>query len=688
MNKTDLLGAINALSRDSLGGNDTDLASDRADSMDHYFGRPYGTEQDGRSKIVSRDLAETVDWIMPSLMRTFFQSGLPVEFDPVGAEDEDLAEQESDYTNYIITKKNNGFMVFHDWFKDALLLKNGYVKTYVEEKEVSIVESYENLLEDQLTMMFMELDQADVDYEVINQEETEIPGPEGIIVTYNIKIRITEKKNEVIIDCVPPEELRVSKRCKGDLNKADFIEHFSEKTRTDLIEMGMKRKFVDGLPASTQTHEDTDQQTRARSTINDDYDQFEVADSSMELVEFREIYIFVDYDDDGKAERRKVIVVGNQIPDGDEWNEEIDMQPFSYITPKRMPHRHVGEPLDDDLKDLQEIKTVLQRGMLDNIYGLTNVEWLVNQRVNLDDFLQSKPLGVKRVGDKNPVSGAAEPVIKPNILDKVLPCIDYVDKTLVSRTGVKPSITALDPNSLQEVREKPFMDAMSNANAKIEMIARLFAEIGVKDLALKVHANIIKYIDKADIVKLRGEYVTVNPREWKTRTDLTVNVGLGVGSREEVKGNAMALSGLQDKFKQSGLVEAKHEYNVFSKFCKSIGELNPSKYMTDPNSPEFQQKMQNQKPPVNPLVEVEEVKGKYIAQISQMKEQMKAQSAQHKQELEHQQKVGKIQSDIMLAKINNASKENIAIMENEVKALIEGFKIDIGQPGIGAELGL
>ena len=620
---------------------------------------------------------------MPSLMRIFFQSGLPVEFDPVSREDEELAEQESDFTNYVITKQNNGFMVFYDWFKDALLLKNGYVKCHVTEDEISTVETYENLLEDQLTFLLNTLEANEVEYEVIKQSER--PSPENIV--YDVKIRITEKKNKIIIEAVPPEELRISKRCKGDLDKADYIEHFDNKTRSELVEMGMDKDFVYSLPASTQTHEDTDQQSRARSRYDDDYEEYETADESMELVEYRETYVYVDYDGDGKAERRKVIIVGNEIPKGDEWNEEIDLQPFSYLTPKRMPHRHVGESIDDDLKDLQEIKTALQRGMLDNTYGLTNTEWLVNKRVNLDDFLQSKPLGVKRVDDKNAVTGAAEPVIKPNILDKVLPCIDYFDNVKESRTGVKPAITGVNPNLLQEVREKPFQEALSQANAKIEMIARLFAELGVKDLALKVHANIIKYIDKAEIVKLRGEYVTVDPREWKTRTDLTVNVGLGTGTKDEIKANAAMLMEAQSGLKEVGLIEPKHQYNTFIKFCKAIGELNPSKYALDPNSPEFQQKMQNQKPPVNPMVEIEAEKGKWMGQIAQMKEQFKQQSDQHKQQIQFQEKLNKMQGDVALAQINNKSKEAIAIMQEEVKALIAGFNADIGQPGLGAELG-
>ena len=388
MDNTDLLAAINSLSRDSLGGTDTELSSDRAQAMDHYHGLAYGNEQEGRSKIVSRDLAETVDWIMPSLMRIFFQSGLPVEFDPVSREDEELAEQESDFTNYVITKQNNGFMVFYDWFKDALLLKNGYVKCHVTEDEISTVETYENLLEDQLTFLLNTLEANEVEYEDIKQSER--PSPENIV--YDVKIRITEKKNKIIIEAVPPEELRISKRCKGDLDKADYIEHFDNKTRSELVEMGMDKDFVYSLPASTQTHEDTDQQSRARSRYDDDYEEYETADESMELVEYRETYVYVDYDGDGKAERRKVIIVGNEIPKGDEWNEEIDLQPFSYLTPKRMPHRHVGESIDDDLKDLQEIKTALQRGMLDNTYGLTNTEWLVNKRVNLDCKKSSKIL--------------------------------------------------------------------------------------------------------------------------------------------------------------------------------------------------------------------------------------------------------------------------------------------------------
>ena len=649
MKKSELLGKINALSRNSIGAEGAEITAERSEALDRYHGRPYGDEKDGRSKVVSHALAETVDWLMCSLMKVFLQSGNIVEFLPVGAEDEELAQQESDYVNHVMLEQNDGFMWLYDWIKDALILKNGYCKAYWKETTETTVEKYKGFTPDDITKLFHEYDMEETEYKVLSQDERKeglmIEGQHIDLTVFDLEIRVTRNEAREHIEAIPAEEILVSRRARGKLNDCDYIEHITRKSRSELIEMGMDKKFVNSLAYNSGEYTDNDQESFARDSVFDENEyRHESIDESMDQVEVREVYCMVDFDGDGVAERRRVTIAGHQIPDGDEWNQEIDYYSIYYCTPNRMPHRHIGISVNDDIEDLAKIDTALWRGTLDNTYSQVNQEWLVNERVNLDDFLVSRPRGVKRVADKMPVDGAAMPVPKPNILPHVLPVMDRIDKLKATRTGVNPPVTGVDPDALKEVREKPANDNLDKANQKIEMIARMMAD-GVKDLARGVHADIMKYQDKSKMVRLRGKWVEINPQEWRHRTDLKVTVGLGNGNREETKDTVRMIAEAQEALFEMGGVEYKHAYTSFTKLTKALGEPNPESYAMNPD--EHEQKMQQmqqqaqQNPPQNPLAEAEMVKAKAMGEMKKLDVQSKMQQSQ----MDHEIKRGQLSND-------------------------------------------
>ena len=690
MNKSELLARINSLSNNAIGADSSEVTSERAEALDRYNGKPYGDEKEGRSKVVSKALAEAVDWTMPSIMKTFLQGDV-VEFLPVGAEDVELAEQESDYINHVMKVENDPWEYFHDAVKDSLILKNGYWKAFWKESTETCVERYKGMNEQEVTSLFTQYDADETEYEIVSQDERietiVIQGQVMQLPVFDLVVRVTRQTAGMKIEAIPPEEVRVSRRARGKLNDSDYVEHATKMMRSKLIEMGMNEEFVNALPAETGNDEN-DEESFARDTVVDENEYTtESMDHSTDQIEYREVYCMVDFDGDSVAERRRVVIVGGQIPEGDEWNQEIDHFGIYHCTPKRMPHRHTGISINDDIEDLARIDTVLLRGTLDNTYSQVNQEWLVNERVNLDDFLVSRPNGVKRIADKNPIGDCAIPVPKANILPHVLPVIQHIDKLKVNRTGIQPAITGVDPDALKEVREKPANDNLDKANQHIDMVCRMIAQ-GFKELALGVHADLMKHQDKAKMVKLRNKWVDVNPQEWRSRSDLTVTVGLGNGNREETKDTVGIIGQAQDKLGAMGGVEYKHAYKAFKKLAEALGEANPEDYAMNPDehAQKMQQMQQNQQKQPNPMAEVEQIKGQYITQIAQMKEQFKAQSDKQKQQVEYQTKLNKMQGDIALAQINNASKEHIAIMQEEVKAFIAGFTLDMGQPGIGAEM--
>lgn len=637
MTPSELVSIIKSHRRDSLGYEDGDLSNDRAKALDHYHGRPYGNEIDGRSQVVSRDLAEAVDGAMPAIMKVFVQSGAIAEFDPVGEEDEQLAQQESDYLNQVLMKDNAGFMVLHDAIKDTLLLRNGYVKHWWAVEDKVSNEGYTGLTMDEITQMLGKLEADGAEVEITGQESRliEMPGmpqppmagqppmpsqPMQVEV-FDIKLKVKKKCGKVRVEAVPCEEVRVSKRCRGSLQDSPFTEHVTKKTRSDLIEMGMPRDFVDSLPSSTD--DDNNTERRARDSVIDESDSLggpSVLDRSMDEVEFCEAYIKVDYDGDGVAELRKVVTVADKIPPGEDWNEEIAAVPMTGYVAKRVPHRHIGESLDDDLADLQEILTVLKRQLLDNIYLTNNSQFAVNERVNLKDMLTSTPGGVKRVKGEAPIGDSISPLVTRSIIGEVLPVIQHYKQEKEDRSGISRAGQGLDPDVLREATKGAYMENLNRLSQKIEMMTRLLAE-GVKETVLQMHSLLIRHQDKPRKVQLRGKWTTINPQEWKERTDLTVRVGLGTGNEEDKKQKLLLVSQLQDRLGPHGLVGPEEMYALFEDVVEALGFDMPEKYALTPGSEGYQklQEMRNSKP------DPEAAKAQAQIQIEQIKSQAKSQ---------------------------------------------------------------
>lgn len=630
----DLSAIIQSHRADSLGVEDGQLSNERSVALDRYHGRPYGNEMEGRSAVVSRDLSEAVDWAMPAIMRVFTQSGAIAEFSPVSEEDEAQAEIETEYVNQVIMNDNNGWMVLHDAVKDTLLLKNGYVKHWWDESEKIEEVEYQGLAIEEAQKLMSDLDADGAQVEITGQEESQIETPMGIIPLFSLKLKIIRKIGRVRIEAVPAEEIRVSKKCRGYLSDSPFVEHVTRKTRSDLIEMGMDRDFVDGLAAYSSR--DTGAQQFSRNSVSDETDTYgnSSLDKSMDEIEFCEAYIKVDFDGDGVAELRKVVTVANEIPDGEEWNTPIPECAITGFVAKRVPHRHVGESLYDDLGDLQEIKTVLLRQLLDNVYMTNNSQTAVNERVNLADFMTSIPGGLKRIEGLDPVGGAFMPIVTPSIIADILPVVDYIDNIKESRTGISRASTGMDPDTLSNVTKGAFMENMNRASQKVEMITRLIAETGVKEMVLRVHSLLIRYQDKARVIRMKGKYTPVNPQEWRERTDLTVKVGLGTGNEEERQRKLMLVSQLQQTMlAPSGMVDAPHAFALFSDISKSLGFDMPEKYAISPNSPEYQEKMKQ--PPPDPAMQLEQMRladaAKRFQAESQLNEQSERLKAENKQ---------------------------------------------------------
>lgn len=635
----------------------TTLEIDRYNALNAYFARPIGNEVEDRSQIVLPELRDTVEWIMPQLMR-MFAAGKPCQFDPENPDDDEQAEIETEVVNHVFMKQNPGFFILHDFFKDALLLRNGYVNTYWLKERKTAVESYTGLTENELTMLLQTEDDIEILEQtekavVITADQNGVPvQPPQQMVTFDIKLRRTRQVGRICVECVPPEEMRVSPQARHGLDDAPFSEHERKVPRSDLIEMGFDPAIVESITVAQPSWLDLIE--LARNEVTDQLSEEEPSDPASQLVTLRTVFIRVDYDGDGIAELRRVMVGGDKILD----NDEVEEVSYSYCSPIRMPHRHVGISYYDLLYDLQVIKTTLFRQALDNIYISNNQRTAVNWRnVNVQDLLVSRPGGVIRVD--GPVADNIMPFQQPsNLMAQILPAMEYCDLQREMRTGIGKDTMGVDADALQDVTKGGQLAAMSAAAMKVELVARLLAE-GVKEVFTKIHKLLMRHQDKPMTLKLTNRWVDVNPADWRERTQVSVNVGLGSGNREEARANVILLGQAQAQLAPFGLVGPDEAYATFKKAVHLLGEENPTQYAMDPQSDKYKQ-MQAQKAhqPQDPRIAAAQMKAQSDQQIAQTRlqtEQVKAQAEQQQAQAEvlHGAQQSAQDRDVQMAQINS-----------------------------------
>lgn len=582
---------------DAIGYVETETVEQRTKAINYYNRYEYGNEVDGRSKIVTGEVAEVVDGALPQLMRIFAGSDELGRFEPRMPGDEEFAKQATELTNYVFFSDNDGVIILHNWMKDALLQKNGIVKYWWEDSEDPTKEEYKGLNAEELTLLF-----ADGEMELISQETEEVGiDPMGMpILSYNVVIKKKKEVGKVCVENVPPEEFLIAKRDKS-IKNARFVAHRTVKTRSDLIAMGYPQDQVDKMPAYndlTYTPERV-----ARYSAGEMPDETQSLDFTMQEVELFECYIRTDFDGDGIAELRKVVYAGDQIID----NEETDHIPFASICPIPMPHKFFGQSLADRAMDIQLIKSTITRQILDNLY-LTNMPRVtaLDGQVNLDDLLTSSPGGVVRIKSQ----GAVQPLSVPATASQSFPMLDYMDQVLQKRSGVTQTSQGLDANILQNTTATAIAAMQQAGSGKLEMIARIFADTGVKDLFAGIFHLILKYQDKPRVIRLRGKYVSIDPREWKNNYDVTVNVGLGTGSQDQKMAMAAMVMQKQEQILSTQgfanpLVTVGQYRNTLGKFIEAAGYKDSMEFFKE-IPPELDQQLsqpQPQQPMPNPAMD-------------------------------------------------------------------------------------
>jgi len=570
----ELVARIQSEITDSLGYGDT-VSQHREKAMEYYYGQPFGNEVEGRSQFVDSTVQDTIEWIKPSLMRVFASGDEMVKFSPHGPEDVPMAEQATDYVNYVFTKDNPGWEILYSWFTDALLAKNGIVKVWWDDYDEAQREEYTHLDDMEFNLLL-----SNPDVEVI--EHT--PYQEGEMEMYNdVVISRRRAIGRVKIENVPPSEFLISRDAKA-IQDARFVCHRVQKTLSELREMYPDKKLD---PETLGSGEDNDFDLFGEKAARHEFDNsyhFNISESPTEeaLRKYwlHESFLQTDYDGDGIVELRKVCTVGDYVLA----NDEIDSIPFVSITPIKVPHKFFGVSVADLVMDLQLYKSVLMRNLLDNMYNQNFGRYAVLEgQANLDDLLTQRPGGVVRVKSPNAVMPLATPPLEPYSFQM----LEYLDGVRESRAGVSKMSQGMNESALTSHTTATAVNAvMGAAQSRVELIARNFAETGVKDLMLTIYELLMKNQDHQRVIMLRNQWVPVRPDAWSDKMDCTVSVALGSGNKDQQMMHLSRMLQFAGEAMKGGLriVNEQNMYNLGASLVKAMGFQNVDDFLTNPAS--------------------------------------------------------------------------------------------------------
>jgi hypothetical protein len=637
------------------------LTTDRAAALNYYMGDVSEDipDIDGRSRAVSTDVSDTVEGLMPVLMEIFAASDEVVEFAPVGPEDVQAAKQETDYVNHVFMQKNPGFMVLYSFIKDALLSKMGIVKIWTEENTRQERETFYDQPDDSFALLA-----GDKDLDIIAHSVRDTPyGP-----LHDVTVERTKSFKCHRVMAVPPEEFGVSREAR-DIKTCNYCFHEVRRTQADLIADGYDADQVKALPEYSWTG--TNQEALARDTVDENQAGQGAGElnRSSRMVIITEHHVRMDYMGDGKTALYRVTTGGQQgeilYKDGELQVIEENRIPMAVMSPIVVTHRLIGRSVADLVMDIQRIKTALMRSLLDNTYMSVNprpevAETFATEQT-LDDLLTMRPGQPIRTKQPGGITWQKVPFVGADIL----PVIQFMDTTREWRTGVSRQSQGVDPNALQNQVATIANQMQSAADQKVKLIARIFAETGVRDMFALLHAEIRENGDQQQIVRLRNQWVPIDPQDWRERDDMTINVGLGTGSKQEELAKLQLIIGAQTQAIQVGLVSRQNLYNSARELVRLSGRKDCESYFVDPSAPPAQNPAEAPiPPPENPQV----AQAAQQNQATMAANQQKAALEQQKAQADAQRETAQAQSEIAIANQKFELEKQLKLLDAQIAA--------------------
>ena len=555
MDDTELQGIVSGELEDAVSYIDSDVSPIRAKGTEYYRGDPFGNEEDGRSQVVAMEVRDTVSAMLPSLMKVFFSSENVVEYVPRGPEDVAGAQQATDYANYIFSADNNGFMTTYALFKDSLVRKCGIAKYWWEENEEVKIEEYSGL-DDQTVQILMQEDaevkivvsypDPSMPMEMMQPQPdpmTGLPMPMQQPMLHDVQIKRNTKDGRIRIMAVPPEELLLDRRARS-FDDAGIIAHRQMATVSDLIGMGYDQEEIEENISNTDL--DSNDEYLARQPLSTTMGAGDSLNPMQRRVLYIEAYMRVDFDGDGIPELRKICCMGSGYT-------MVRNLPASYIPfvdfpcdPE--PHTSPLEAMSifDITHDIQEIKSEIMRNTLDSLAQSIHPRTaVVEGQVNIDDVLNNETGAIIRMR----APGMVQPFSSPFVGQAAFPMLDYMDQMREDRTGMSKAAMGLDPDALQSTTKAAVAATVSASSQRLELQARILAE-GMKKLFKGILYLMTTHQDKPRMVRLRNEWVQIDPRAWDASMDVSVNIGLGNGDLGERMQGLTMIAGKQEQIMQ------------------------------------------------------------------------------------------------------------------------------------------
>ena len=577
-----LLAALQAEEAQAVGYDTDATVTEAVNALDRYFGKPYGDEVSGRSQITTREIQETVSWLVPDLLDIFAAGGRICDVKPqTKAAVQANPEQRADYLNYVFFEDNPGVLLLYDFIWDSLVNKRAYADVdWNDRPSYSGWQTYENL-----TQLHVEELIAQQDVELKDLEETQVAPseayPQGM--AYNVKARRFLEPGLARIEIVPPEDMFVAGRAvelctaryKGRLlrwRRAEWKRQFPE----------FKAEIDEGQGQDNTVSIEGDERRQAR--FDDGRASFSewavAANKDAEELIGRKEYIY--WADDGEEEEKlyRVYRLGDLILEV----EEVDDDPFASATSHRIPHRLQGLSIPDLLGDLQKLKTVLTRALVDGTMQANVPRMGAKDGVNLDDLLNLDHGAIIRTGQMSP-GEALMPIVLPDLTPSTLKALEWTNQIIEQRTGVSRHAQGLDPDSLNHTA-RGIQLLQNAANGVKRMIARLIA-VGVEEMITKLDRVIMRHQKQDREVELSGEWVKVSPMSWHPAMKIKVGVGLGTGSKEAQLQFLQMIQ--QDQMTwvsaygpQTPVVTPEHLHHTVSEKLRVMGYASPDQFFGRP----------------------------------------------------------------------------------------------------------
>ena len=641
-----------------------ELASKRDTSLREYYRMPYGNEQDGWSSVVTSDVSDTVEWILPALLKTFTSTDKAVSFEPTTAADVDGAEQATDACNYVFYKQNNGFLVLYTALKDALTVKNCAVMWRKETKDVVSSVPFKGATEEMLAMLLQEKGT-----EIQEAEAAQVADEFGMpVLIYNGRLKKTESKTIIKVEAFNPDDLLIERDWTSPLlADCPYVARMMEVTLTDLKNMGFDVD-ADDLRSSEITSTKRDEKQFAEMAESDS------DDDSMAEGWLRIEYVLADVDGDGIAERLCVYRLKDKILK----KEVVSHVPVATFSPVLNTHQWDGQSLAEIVSDIQKLHTELIRQSLDNLKLTNNPRKNVltdangSPLANLDDLLDSRIGGIVRIRANDAVTDN----IVPFTGGHTLPMLEYVKGMREDRTGVSRTSMGLNPDSLNNTATGRQLD-QSSAMQRVELIARICAEILIKP----IFQGILKLLTDGGMEKLafrlRDEFVEYDPNEWRDSYDMTINVGLGTGDVQQKNQQLMMIAALQEKGMAIGLATPKHLYHTGAKLIENAGFKDIQNFIQDPSK----EPPKPQQPPIE--VQVAQIKIQADGQKHQaemqadvQKFQAETQMTRETEQIKADAKLQEIRANLELQAANDQRDAEREVMKAQLDAQIEAQRIE------------